>query len=201
MKQHKRKQISKRHDKKREINKDKEWKNWSSRLGYKWIQKNNHFLCRIHKQKLKNISHTHQVPSKLNPYSSLNFSNNFSNNIHISTSHHHASNLDKVNHKGKNRYNLKRTFKKVLERAGIKDFRFHDLRHTFATRLVQKGEDIYKVAMLMGHRDIRITQRHSHHCPESLRSGVEILVNQGLKWLRFGYGREKNGFSGGANLS
>ncbi len=78
-----------------------------------------------------------------------------------------------------NRSNLKRTLKKVLERAGIKDFRFHDLRHTFATRLVQRGEDIYKVAKLMGHKDIRMTQRYAHHSSESLRSGVDVLVNQG----------------------
>ncbi|MDP6527717.1 MAG: site-specific integrase, partial [Candidatus Pacebacteria bacterium] len=75
--------------------------------------------------------------------------------------------------------NLWRAFKKALERAGIEDFTFHDLRHTFATRLVQRGEDIYKVAKLLGHKDIRMTQRYSHHTSESLRSGVEVLVNQG----------------------
>jgi integrase len=78
-----------------------------------------------------------------------------------------------------NRSNLKRALKKVLEKVGIKDFRFHDLRHTFATRLVQKGEDIYKVAKLMGHKDIRMTQRYAHHSSESLRSGVDVLVSHG----------------------
>ncbi len=76
-----------------------------------------------------------------------------------------------------NRSNLKRILKKALEKAGIKDFRFHDSRHTFATRLVQRGEDIYKVAKLMGHKDIRMTQRYAHHSSESLRSGVEVLVS------------------------
>ena len=52
---------------------------------------------------------------------------------------------------------------------------FHDIRHTFATRLVQKGIDIYKVSKLLGHKDIRMTQRYSQHCPESLRDGVEML--------------------------
>ena len=78
-----------------------------------------------------------------------------------------------------NRRYLWKVFKKALNRAGIEDFTFHDLRHTFATRLVQKGEDIYKVAKLMGHKDIRMTQRYAHHSSESLRSGVEVLVNQG----------------------
>ncbi len=58
---------------------------------------------------------------------------------------------------------------------GAGHFKFHDLRHTFATRLAQKGVDIYKIAKLLGHEDIRMTQRYAHHCPESLRDGVEIL--------------------------
>ena len=40
------------------------------------------------------------------------------------------------------------------ERDGIENFKFHDLRHTFATRLVQRGVDLYKVAKLLGHKDI-----------------------------------------------
>ncbi len=71
--------------------------------------------------------------------------------------------------------NLQRAFCKALEKAKIKEFRFHDLRHTFATRLVQSGIDLYTVAKLLGHKDIRMTQRYAHHCPESLRSGVEVL--------------------------
>ncbi len=71
--------------------------------------------------------------------------------------------------------NLQRAFGKALEKAEIQDFRFHDLRHTFATRLVQSGIDLYTVAKLLGHKDIRMTQRYAHHCPESLRSGVEVL--------------------------
>ena len=50
-----------------------------------------------------------------------------------------------------------------------------DLRHTFATRLVQAGVDLYTVSKLLGHREITTTQRYAHHYPESLRSGVEVL--------------------------
>ncbi len=71
--------------------------------------------------------------------------------------------------------NLRREFYKVLKKAGIENFKFHDIRHTFATRLAQKGIDIYKIAKLLGHEDIRMTQRYAHHCPDSLRSGVKIL--------------------------
>ena len=62
-----------------------------------------------------------------------------------------------------------------LKKAEIKNFKLHDLRHTFATRLAQKGIDIYMIAKLLGHEDIRMTQRYAHHSPESLRIGVEIL--------------------------
>lgn len=55
----------------------------------------------------------------------------------------------------------------------------HDLRHTFATRMVQRGVDIYKVSKLLDHRDLKSTTRYSHHSPESLRDGVEVLENIG----------------------
>ena len=57
----------------------------------------------------------------------------------------------------------------------IEDFHFHDLRHTFATTLVQGGIDLYKVQQLHGHKSPIMTQRYAHHYPESLRDGVEIL--------------------------
>ncbi len=71
--------------------------------------------------------------------------------------------------------NLRNSFYRVMRKAGIKDFRWHDLRHTFATRLAQAGVDLYKISKLLGHNDIKMTQRYSHHCPDSLRDGVEIL--------------------------
>jgi len=71
--------------------------------------------------------------------------------------------------------NLRRAFYEALRKAGIENFKFHDLRHTFATRLVQRETDIYMISKLLGHEDIRMTQRYSHHSPESLRVGVEIL--------------------------
>ena len=51
----------------------------------------------------------------------------------------------------------------------------YDLRHTFATRLVQAGIDLYKVQQLLGHKSPIMTQRYAHHYPESLRDGVKIL--------------------------
>jgi site-specific recombinase XerD len=71
--------------------------------------------------------------------------------------------------------NLNRAFKKSLKKAGIKDFRFHDLRHTFATRLVQSGVDIYRLQKLLGHKTLRMVCRYAHHNSESLRDSVEVL--------------------------
>ncbi|MFQ5585739.1 MAG: tyrosine-type recombinase/integrase [Thermodesulfobacteriota bacterium] len=78
---------------------------------------------------------------------------------------------------GINARNLLRAFYKARERAGVKNFRFHDLRHTFATRLVQAGVDLYKVQKLLRHKTPIMTQRYAHHYPESLRDGVEVLDN------------------------
>ena len=70
---------------------------------------------------------------------------------------------------------LRRAFRVALKKAKIEDFRFHDLRHTFATRLVQAGVELYKVQRLLGHKSPMMTQRYAHHYPESIRDGVEIL--------------------------
>ena len=70
---------------------------------------------------------------------------------------------------------LFKAFDRARKNAGMADMRFHDLRHSFATRLVQNGVDIYKVQKLMRHKSPKMTQRYAHHCTESLRDGVEVL--------------------------
>ena len=72
---------------------------------------------------------------------------------------------------------LRVAFKKTIGNADIKDFRIHDLRHTFATRLVQNGVDLYKVKELLGHKTISMTMRYAHHYSESLRGSVDVLDN------------------------
>jgi integrase len=79
---------------------------------------------------------------------------------------------------------LRRSFRVALGKARIDDFHFHDLRHTFATRLVQAGVDLYKVQRLLGHKSPIMTQRYAHHYPESLRDGVEILDHMGTKLVQ-----------------
>jgi integrase len=65
-----------------------------------------------------------------------------------------------------------------VEKTRIEDFKFHDLRHTAATRMVQLGKDLYKVQKLLGHKSPVMTQRYAHHYPESLRDVVEALDNR-----------------------
>ncbi|MDA8103784.1 MAG: tyrosine-type recombinase/integrase [Nitrospiraceae bacterium] len=71
--------------------------------------------------------------------------------------------------------NLLRAFYSARKKAGLEDVRFHDLRHTFATRLVQAGIEIYVVKELLGHKSLKMTMRYAHHYPESLRHGVDVL--------------------------
>ena len=70
---------------------------------------------------------------------------------------------------------LLRVFYPVMKKADVKGFRFHDLRHTFATRLVQAGADIYTVQKLGRWKTMQMVMRYAHHYPESLRAGIEIL--------------------------
>ena len=66
------------------------------------------------------------------------------------------------------------SFNKALGRAGIKDFHFHDLRHTYATDLISAGVEIFTVAKFLGHTDPKITARvYAHLSPEYRRSEME----------------------------
>ena len=71
--------------------------------------------------------------------------------------------------------NLEYNFRAAVKRAELKDLRFHDLRHTFATRLIQSGVDIYTVQRLLGHKSLEMTARYAHHDVESLRGAVDKL--------------------------
>ena len=66
-------------------------------------------------------------------------------------------------------------FGRACKRAGIKNLRFHDLRHDFASCLVQEGIDINTVKELLGHKDLRMTTRCRHLSPEKLRKAIRVL--------------------------
>lgn len=71
---------------------------------------------------------------------------------------------------------LKTSWPNLMKDAQIEDFRFHDLRHDFASQLVMKGVDLYRVKELLGHGSIEITQRYAHLAPHTLAEAVEVLA-------------------------
>ena len=70
---------------------------------------------------------------------------------------------------------LRRSFARACRKAKIQDFRFHDLRHTFASQLVMAGVDLTTVSRLLGHASMTMTLRYSHLAPDHLRGAVDML--------------------------
>lgn len=66
-------------------------------------------------------------------------------------------------------------FKNACKKAQIENFRFHDLRHTVATRLVEKGIDIRVVQEIMAHSSIVTTQRYMHPTPKRKKEAISVL--------------------------
>jgi integrase len=67
-------------------------------------------------------------------------------------------------------------FKRYVRKAGLsEDVRFHSLRHTFATWLLDRGRSLYEIQQLLGHGSIRVTQMYAHLSAEHLRAAVSSL--------------------------
>lgn len=76
---------------------------------------------------------------------------------------------------GKPMHDCDSSFQRVLRLAGIKGFRWHDLRHSFASHLIQDGERIETVSVLLCHGSVRTTQRYAHLQPNATSVAVERL--------------------------
>lgn len=74
--------------------------------------------------------------------------------------------------------NINRSWKALCVDAELDDFRFHDCRHHFASKLVMAGVDLYTVKELLGHRDFTTTQRYAHLAPEHQAAAVEVLTQK-----------------------
>jgi len=70
---------------------------------------------------------------------------------------------------------IKKGFATALKKSKIIDFRFHDLRHTFASSLVMSGADLATIQKLLGHKDIKMTLRYAHLSSVHLQDAVSLL--------------------------
>lgn len=73
--------------------------------------------------------------------------------------------------------NLHYPWDKVRRAAGLDDVRMHDLRHSFASNLVNSGRSIYEVGKLLGHSQVKTTQRYAHLSDTVLMSAMEEAAN------------------------
>lgn len=80
------------------------------------------------------------------------------------------------NKEGESFYSVKKAWNNLLEAAGITNFRWHDMRHHFASRLVMAGVDLNTVRELLGHSDIKMTLRYAHLAPEHKAQAVAKLL-------------------------
>ena len=87
-------------------------------------------------------------------------------------------------YRGKAIADVKHSFDRAKELAGIEDLRFHDLRHTFASRLVQQGVSLYEVMHLTGHKSFSMVQRYAHLAPDFQERAIEALNGMGTIWAQ-----------------
>ena len=70
---------------------------------------------------------------------------------------------------------IKKAFRTAVEKAKIEDFRFHDLRHTFASHLVMAGVPLKAVSELLGHSTLKMTEKYAHLAPGYKQEQVKVL--------------------------
>lgn len=87
----------------------------------------------------------------------------------------HIHDPDNKERDGKRYADIKTAFHAALKRARLVDFRFHDLRHTFASLLVMGGVDLATIKELLGHKDFKMTLRYAHLAPAHKQAALGVL--------------------------
>jgi site-specific recombinase XerD len=86
-----------------------------------------------------------------------------------------------LNRYGKRLSSPREWFEPAVRAAGLNDFTWHCLRHTFASRLVMAGVDLRTVQELMGHKTIQMTVRYAHLAPKHQLAAVQRLCDTGSR--------------------
>jgi integrase len=90
---------------------------------------------------------------------------------------------------------LRRSFRSLMKLAGITDFKRHDLRHDAATNMVESGASLIEVRDILGHSDIRMTQRYAHAKEQGVHQAVARLADRAKKMSQICPERRKAGRS------
>jgi integrase len=85
------------------------------------------------------------------------------------------------NRRGKGYSWINSAFKNALARADIREFRFHDLRHTFASWLAMEGVPLSTIGRLLGHKTPQMTMRYAHLAPDYLAKVEGFLIQNSQK--------------------
>lgn len=85
---------------------------------------------------------------------------------------------------GQRLIDIKKGFMMAVLSAGLKDFRFHDLRHTAATRMAAGGADAFTLCSIFGWSDIRMALRYTHAMNDAKRDAVENMAGKAIRVVR-----------------
>jgi len=129
-------------------------------LSLTWPQVRNGFIY-LHKTK---TNEARQIPI-----------NNTLRSLFNSIPRHIKSEYVFCDSEGKPYKDIKRSFNTTLRKANIEDFRFHDLRHTFASQLVMRGASLKDVQEFLGHKNISMTMRYAHLSQAHKKAAICLL--------------------------